>query len=671
MARVTRGSSQFQMERARRIKKLEALRSIFPTRIDFVNFVLHRLEGWSMTTIQEEMMEWQSGLEENSMLQMPRGEGKTTLQAISAIYDLILDVTSRIVIFSGGRDLAEEISGYIRQIMYGIDELSFLCPSPELDDPSGRAKFTVSGYLRGVDKSPSIWARTILGGFAGIRADKILCDDLERERASSSNVRREELSAAIKSLTPLLDGSKPGQVIRIIGTPQGEDSVYNDLPAYGYEMRVWPARVPNQRDYEFYKEILAPSVNQRYLENPETRTGFGLDGTLGAIVDPERYTEQFLIKQEQTMGSASFNLQYMLNTKVSDRERYPLKLDKLLFMELDQLEAPVTINTLRSEATQITKPVGFSVPMAKLHEVGECPTERQEYTSCTIYIDPAGGGTVSQDEVAVSVVLELNGYVFVDRVEGYLGGFSDENLDKLCSIIETYWVRGIPLAVYVEENYGNGMFRKLLEGKLVAQNVRVGLEADRVTGQKEKRIIDIMLPLLSSNRLILNKQLIQRDTQSLRGYPAQTHNSYSLFHQIRYLTNERGCLRHDDRLDSLAGALKFYSDALVRDQHKHREEMDKQRRIEEIRNNFGNNADIVLRNLGYLAANTGGRSHTSFGAFRNKKENNYVKEENFKSPAEKLRWQNEEHRKAQLDREGKSKSRRGTGSKASGYFRRK
>lgn len=668
MARVSRGSHRFIAEQKRRLEQLKLIREIYPTPVDFVNFVLHKLEGWTMTDIQEEMVEWMCSEPGNTMLQMPRGEGKTTIQSILAIYDLILDPTSRIVIFSGGRDLAEEISGYIHNIINGIEELEFLKPAPELDDPSGKARFTVCGYLRGVDKSPSIQARTILGGFAGIRADKILCDDLERERAQGSAVRREELAAAIKNLTPLMDGSKHGQVIRIIGTPQGEDSVYNDLPSYGYVMRVWPARVPTTKDFPFYKEILAPSVAQRYHDEPESRTGHGLDGTKGAIVDPQRYTEKFLLKQESSMGTAAFDLQYMLNTRVSDKEKYPIKLDRLLFMELDPYKAPVAINTMRSEATKIQKPVGFSVPTADLYEVGESPGEKQHYNSCTIYIDPAGGGTTSQDEVAVAVAMELNGYVFLDRVEGYLGGFSDENLDALCNVIESYWVRDIPLAVYVEDNYGNGMFRNLLQGKLIARNIQVGLEGDMVTGQKEKRIIDIVYPLVSSNRLILNKQLIQRDVQSTREYPAQSRNFYSLFRQMRYITTDRGCLMHDDRLDAVAGALKFYSGALVRDQQKHREELNKQKRIREIRDAFGNNAETILQNLGYVPRPFSGKSHKNFGAFKNKKERKYVQED-FKSPAEKIRWENEQARKAELDKQGRG--RKVGSAKTFGYFKRR
>ena len=46
--------------------------------------------------------------------------------------------------------------------------------------------------------------------------------------------------------------------ITYLGTPQTEMSIYNSLPERGYEIRVWPARIP--QDIDKYKGRLAPLI---------------------------------------------------------------------------------------------------------------------------------------------------------------------------------------------------------------------------------------------------------------------------------------------------------------------------------------------------------------------------------------------------------------------------
>ena len=45
---------------------------------------------------------------------------------------------------------------------------------------------------------------------------------------------------------------------------------------------------------------------------------------------------------------------------------------------------------------------------------------------------------------------------------------------------------------------------------------------------------------------------IEDDANSIKIYPLEKQQQYSLFYQMTRITKDRGCLNHDDRLDCLA-----------------------------------------------------------------------------------------------------------------------
>lgn len=86
--------------------------------------------------------------------------------------------------------------------------------------------------------------------------------------------------------------------------------------------------------------------------------------------------------------------------------------------------------------------------------------------------------------------------------------------------------------------------------------------------QKEKRIADILEPVVSQHRLVISKQLIKKD------YDSAADPKYSLFYQLTRLTRLEGALRHDDRLDILSGAVRYWTEQMARDTEKAAQEHD-------------------------------------------------------------------------------------------------
>jgi hypothetical protein len=88
-----------------------------------------------------------------------------------------------------------------------------------------------------------------------------------------------------------------------------------------------------------------------------------------------------------------------------------------------------------------------------------------------------------------------------------------------------------------------------------------GIEEVKQHTQKERRIIDTLEPVLNRHRLVVDKDLIENDIRSASDTP-----THSLVYQMTRLTKDRGALKHDDYIDVLAIAVKYWMDSMARDQ---------------------------------------------------------------------------------------------------------
>ena len=60
---------------------------------------------------------------------------------------------------------------------------------------------------------------------------------------------------------------------------------------------------------------------------------------------------------------------------------------------------------------------------------------------------------------------------------------------------------------------------------------------------------------MNQHRLIVDKKVIKDDIDSIKIYPLEKQQQYSLFYQMTRLTKDRNSLAHDDRLDCLSIAV--------------------------------------------------------------------------------------------------------------------
>ena len=400
----------------------------------------------------------------------------------------------------------------------------------------------------GISHSPSVKSVGITGQLTGSRADEIIADDVESLNNSLTQTMRDQLAERIKEFDAII---KPGGKITYLGTPQTEMSIYNQLPDRGFDVRVWTCRIP--KDTDRYKGTLAPYIIDLMEREAKPRD----------VTDPQRFTDEDLLEREGSYGRSGFALQFMLDTSLSDAEKYPLKLEDLMVMPLDTRMAPVKLVWSSGFEHVLNDVPCVGMNADKFYKPMWVAPDMAEYTGSVMFIDPAGRG---KDETAYAVVKMLNGFLFLVDIGGLHGGYNDVNLKTLATIASKHKVNDC----IIESNFGDGMFTELL--KPVMHKIHpCNIDEVRVYTQKERRIIDTLEPVMNQHRLIIDKRLIRQDHESA------SDPKYSLFYQMTRITKERGALTHDDRLDALAGAVAYWVEQMGRDTDKaaedHRERL--------------------------------------------------------------------------------------------------
>ena len=473
-----------------------------------------------------------------------RGVGKSWITSAYVCWRLLLNPHLNFLVVSASKDRSDQFSTFTKRLIFELPILSHL--KPREDQRTSNIMFDVGPA--GISHSPSVKSVGITGQLTGSRADEIIADDVESFNNSLTQTMRDQLSERIKEFDAII---KPGGKITFLGTPQTEMSIYNQLPERGYEIRVWPARVPNDADR--YSGRLAPFILDMMARGAKARE----------VTDPQRFSHEDLLEREASYGRSGFALQFMLDTSLSDAEKFPLKLQDLIVMPLDTRMAPVKVVWSSGPEYVINDVPCMGMSGDKFYRPMWVASDMAEYTGSVMFIDPAGRGS---DETAYAVVKMLNGWLYVVDVGGLDGGYNDTTMKTLATIAAKHQVN----KALVESNFGDGMFTELLKPWLRRIHP-CSVEEIRVNTQKERRIIDTLEPVMNQHRLVIDKSIIKRDFETAKD------PKYSLFYQLTRITKDKGALAHDDRLDALAGAVAYWVEQMGRDTEKaaesHRERL--------------------------------------------------------------------------------------------------
>lgn len=471
-------------------------------------------------------------------IQAFRGVGKSWITSAFVLWTLYRDPDVKILVVSASKERADNFSIFCQKLISDISFLNHLAPRSD-DQRWSRISFDVGPAKP--HQAPSCKSGGITSSLTGSRADLLVFDDIEVPLNAATDAQRSKLLQLCTEAESILTPDDNSRIL-FLGTPQSSFSVYNTLSARGYRPYVWPARYPESADP--YAGNLAPELVSDLERGVET----------GTPTDT-RFTDFDLNEREAAMGRSNFQLQFQLNTTLSDAEKFPLKFADLIVTPLGNecAERYVWSSDPRYVIGDLN-PVGL--PGDRFHRPMFIDEAAIPYAETIVACDPAGKG---QDECVATVLSQANGYIFLRRMKAYRDGYSDETLSDIVRLCKNYKAT----TLLVEENFGDGMILELFKRHVTQQSASVALEGVRVTSRKEERIIDTLEPILNQHKLIVDPRVWEWDYASNPKEPPEKRIQYMLGTQLSRMTREVGAVRHDDRADCLALGCRYYIDALA------------------------------------------------------------------------------------------------------------
>jgi hypothetical protein len=527
---------------------------------NFLYFIWHSLEQIKRdpTPIQYDIADFMQHGPKRAVIQGFRGVGKSWICSAFVVHQLLLDPSKNILVVSASKTRADDFSTFTLRLLHEIPILKHL--KPKSDQRFSKVSFDVGPAP--ASHAPSVKSLGVTSQLTGSRADIIIADDIEVPTNSATQQMRDKLSEQIKEFDAILKPLEASKIL-FLGTPQCEDSVYTKLTSRGYNGRVWASEKVSTKKAELtYNNTLSDLCIS--------------DENEGESAEPSRFTDFDLNERKISYGSVGYALQFMLNPSLSDVDRFPLKLGNLIVQSVDPDVAPEKLVWAKTPDLEWDAIPNVGLRGDRYYRPMKVVGDMIPYTGSVLSIDPSGRGS---DETGYAVVKMLNGTLYVPEAGGLKGGYDEDTLMELVNIAKRNKVN----AVITESNFGDGMFNQLIT-PIFRREYPVTLEEVRHHTQKEKRIIDTLEPLLGGHKLVIDPTVIENDYKTAQSYPAEKHLHYMLFYQMTRLTNRRGSIRHDDRLDALSIACNYWVTQMAQDADRQIKDRKRDLVDEELRN---------------------------------------------------------------------------------------
>ena len=511
------------------VDQLELIKS------DFRNFLYIAWKHLALpppTPIQYDIAEYLQVGPKRLIIQAFRGVGKSWITSAFVVWKLLVDPQLKFLVISASKQRADDFSTFTKRIIHEMPILQHLRAREE--QRNSNVAFDVAPSRAA--HAPSVKSVGITGQIVGSRAHFIIADDVEVLSNALTQVMRDKLGEVVKEFDAVVM-PKVGRII-YLGTPQVEESLYAGLQDRGYECRIWPARMPDNRLKEFYAHRLSPFIKKLQIEAQEP-------------TDPLRFDSLDLTEREASYGKSGFALQFMLDTSGEDDQRFPLKLKDLIVIPLSTEQGPGEVLYGKDEILDLPA-VGLTGDY--FYKAMHVSQDYFTYTGAAMHIDPSGRG---QDETGYVVTKMLHGKIFVVEVGGLKGGYDNFTLTKLAKVAQKHKVN----LVEIEANFGDGMYTEIFKPVLFKYH-RCTVEEIKHSKQKEARIIDALEPVMNQHRLVIDRSEVERDYEESKEEPRR-----QLFYQMTRLTRDKGSLQYDDRLDVLAMGVQYWWEQMAQDEH--------------------------------------------------------------------------------------------------------
>ena len=471
-------------------------------------------------------------------IQAFRGVGKSWITGAFVLWTLFKNPEKKIMIISASKERADNMSIFLQKLIIETPWLNHLRPKND-DARWSRISFDVNCSP---SQAPSVKSVGITGQLTGSRADLMILDDVEVPGNSMTEMMREKLLQLCTEAESILTPKEDSRIM-YLGTPQTTFTIYRKLAERNYRPFVWPARVP--RKLSNYEGLIAPQLQE----------DIDMGAEAWSVTDPDRFSHEDLIEREASMGRSNFMLQFMLDTSLSDAEKFPLKMADLIVTSVNPKSAPDDIIWCSDPRNVIKELPTVGLPGDYFYSPMQLQGEWGPYQETICSVDPSGRGT---DETAAAYISQRNGYLYLHEVRAYRDGYSDNTLLDILKGCKKFNVTKL----VVETNFGDGLVAELFKKHLQQTQQGIDVEEVRANVRKEERIIDALEPVLNQHRLVVDRAVIDWDYNSNKDDAPEKRLLYMLFYQMSRMCREKGAVRHDDRLDALAQGVKYFTDAM-------------------------------------------------------------------------------------------------------------
>ena len=472
-------------------------------------------------------------------IQAFRGVGKSWITGAFVLWTLFNDNERKIMIISASKERADNMSIFLQKLIIETPWLNHMKPAGD-DSRWSRVSFDIKCSPH---QAPSVKSVGITGQLTGSRADLMILDDIEVPGNSMTELMREKLLQLCTEAESILTPKDDSRIL-FLGTPQTTFTVYRKLAERNYRPFVWPARYP--KDQTNYEGLLATALQE--------------DCDQGAVpgdpTDPDRFNDLDLLEREASMGRSNFMLQFMLDTSLSDAEKFPLKCADLIVTAVNPTTCPDQIIWSSDPQNIIRDAPTVGLPGDYFYSPVSIQGDWLPYSETICSIDPSGRGT---DETTAAYISQRNGILYLHQMRAYRDGYSDNTLLDILKGCKKYNVSKL----LIETNFGDGIVSELFRKHLVQTKQSIDIEEVRANVRKEDRIIDSLEPVFNQHRLVIDRSVIDWDFKSNADQPPEERLLYMLFYQMSRMCREKGAVKHDDRLDALAQGVKYYTDALA------------------------------------------------------------------------------------------------------------
>ena len=395
---------------------------------------------------------WQAGDRELLLLAF-RSSGKSSLVGLFCAWLLHCNPDLRILVLAGDFALAKKMVRNVKRIIERHPLASGL--KPDRSDQWASDQFTVR--RRAELRDPSMLAKGIAANITGLRADVVICDDVEVPNTCDTAPKRAELRARLHELEYVLI---PGGLQLYAGTPHTYFSIYADAPR---------------------SEI----GETRAMLDDFNRLELPLLDDAGMSAWPERFPPQRIEAMRRRTGPAKFESQMLLHPRnIAEGRLDPDRL-RLYEQELDYVEgnqeATLTLNGRR-------------------------------LVSASCWWDPAYGAQVKGDaSVVAAVFTDDQGHYWLHRIrylqhDPALVDQVDE-ATQLCRQVATF-LRECHLPAITIETNGVGRFLPgLLRSELRAQRMPYAVIERSSSRNKDLRIIEAFDAVLAAGRLSAHRSV--------------------------------------------------------------------------------------------------------------------------------------------------------------------